>query len=800
MPGARCQREAGRPRPDRAEGHRRQALRQGTRRAGPLQAARLLAGLQVHQPDDQEDRTQADVLRAPGRDHRLRRHLQSDDEAGWKNADAAPGGARGRSGDRPGQQRAGAARGRRFRRCQPAAQRGLHDHGGRADAARPRLPRHPDAPAHRPGSAGADRPARRRRLHDRLRPARDARLRAARGGLPAEAFRAGPLRRGAGACAPPAGSGRAGVGQARGAQPQAHARAGEGWRRDAGAARRRHRLHRVPGRQRRFPRPRPRAPETAAHLRAGDPARPRALRARAPLLHHQPGRRKPARRHGDGPARDVDVRQPAAAQRDRLGRHGSRQGAGAGAAGHPGADATHRRRRPGAGRRRPPPRLPQRARQRGAGRVRHRAAGVQGLLRRRAAEPQPAQPADAARRQGARRAALGRLPGQRAGLGRECRRRLQQPPVARLGRGAHQAIHRRAGRCVPLHPRPDGAGHQPGPERRGNRRADQAAQGVAGRVRRARLLRRAEVQRARGLPVLPRLLRRSPQPPRPAAARGGGQALREAGGRARQDRRRRASRVRRRRPPLGRRAAAPRGAGRCRQRTGAGAAREDVRAARVASRIGATAQLLPVRRAGAARRRRTAGRWPGRARRSAAVRAHRALLRALGRVAGPGQGRGREPEDQPRAHRPRRELRADGRELGAALPKEPRRQGRQRHADAAQGRLPAAAERPDRPAGRRPAPTAAAGCPSPSAAGGRPAAWAAARPSGWPASRRRPSRRAAAAAALPARRARASRSAGPAAVSMPGGDRRAPARRHRRAAVPVRPPTARGSGSARTSR
>jgi hypothetical protein len=37
----------------------------------------LLAGLQVHQPGQQEDRAQADVLRAPRRHDGLWRHLQA---------------------------------------------------------------------------------------------------------------------------------------------------------------------------------------------------------------------------------------------------------------------------------------------------------------------------------------------------------------------------------------------------------------------------------------------------------------------------------------------------------------------------------------------------------------------------------------------------------------------------------------------------------------------------------------------------------------------------------------------------
>ncbi len=54
---------------------RRKGLRQGAGGSGQA-AADLLADLQVHEPDDQEGRAQADVLPAPRSDGRLRRRLR----------------------------------------------------------------------------------------------------------------------------------------------------------------------------------------------------------------------------------------------------------------------------------------------------------------------------------------------------------------------------------------------------------------------------------------------------------------------------------------------------------------------------------------------------------------------------------------------------------------------------------------------------------------------------------------------------------------------------------------------------
>ena len=121
--------------------------------------------------------------------------------------------------------------------------------------------------------------------------------------------------------------------------------------------------------------------------------------------------------------------------------------------------------------------------------------GPQGLLRRRGGQPHPAQPLHAARREGARRAALERLHRPGAGAVRRRRGGVRQPSLADLGQRARRRVPEAAARRLSLHPRPDDA---PG-ERRlhpaRDRRAARAAGGAAQRLRGARLLRHRAPQR-----------------------------------------------------------------------------------------------------------------------------------------------------------------------------------------------------------------------------------------------------------------------------------------------------------------
>jgi alkyl sulfatase BDS1-like metallo-beta-lactamase superfamily hydrolase len=100
-----------------------------------------------------------------------------------------------------------------------------------------------------------------------------------------------------------------------------------------------------------------------------------------------------------------------------------------------------------------------------AGRVHLLPAGAAGLLRRRTDEPHAAQHLHAARRQGARRAEVGRLPGRVAGACRAGRGAVQPAPLAGVGPRAHRRVHHHAARCLPPHPRPDGAADERRPHR-----------------------------------------------------------------------------------------------------------------------------------------------------------------------------------------------------------------------------------------------------------------------------------------------------------------------------------------------
>ena len=182
-------------------------------------------------------------------------------------------------------------------------------------------------------------------------------------------------------------------------------------------------------------------------------------------LHGRGHQREPDDGRGHGPALDVHVRQPPAARCQRPGRHRPGQGGGLRARGHPRADGGGGPADAGGHARRPALRLPQRAGQRGAGRVHVLPAGAAGLLRRRADEPHAAQPVHVARRQGARRAQVGRLPGRVAGACRAGRGAVQPASLAGVGPRAHRRVHQQAARRLPLHPRPDGAADERRPHR-----------------------------------------------------------------------------------------------------------------------------------------------------------------------------------------------------------------------------------------------------------------------------------------------------------------------------------------------
>ncbi len=118
----------------------------------------------------------------------------------------------------------------------------------------------------------------------------------------------------------------------------------------------------------------------------------------------------------------------------------------------------------------------------------------------------------------------------------------------------------------------------------------------------ARLLRHDQSQRQGDVRQIPRLVRRQPRPPAPAAARGERRALRRADGRRRRRARAGAGGVRPRRVPLGLPDRQPRRVRRPLEHRGARAPGGGVRAARLPGRVGAVAQHLPVGRARAAPR------------------------------------------------------------------------------------------------------------------------------------------------------------------------------------------------------
>ena len=216
---------------------------------------------------------------------------------------------------------------------------------------------------------------------------------------------------------------------------------------------------------------------------------------------------------------------------------------------------------------------------------------------------------------------------------RRRRGRVREPSLAGVGPRARRRLSEEAARHLPLHPRPDAAAREPGPDAAGDRGADRAARVAGVRLRRPRLLRHAAAQREGGLPVLLRLVRREPGEPRSPAAGRGGRPLRRGDGRRRRGAPQGAGRLRPRRVSLGRDAAEPPGVRRPGRRRGARAAGARLRPARLPGGVRALARRLPERRLRAAPRHAVRRAGPRLRDGHAAPRAARSLLRVDGRRA-----------------------------------------------------------------------------------------------------------------------------------------------------------------------
>ena len=125
---------------------------------------------------------------------------------------------------------------------------------------------------------------------------------------------------------------------------------------------------------------------------------------------------------------------------------------------------------------------------------------------------------------------------------------------------------------------------------------------LAGEFGNRGLLRHRQPQREGGVPALPRLVRRQPRQPAPAAAGAGRGPVRRVHGRRRRRARTGAGRLRSGRLPVGGAGRQPRRVRRPRQHRGPRAPGRRARATRVPGRVGALAELLPDGRAGAAAR------------------------------------------------------------------------------------------------------------------------------------------------------------------------------------------------------
>ena len=136
-------------------------------------------------------------------------------------------------------------------------------------------------------------------------------------------------------------------------------------------------------------------------------------------------------------------------------------------------------------------------------------AGEEGVLRRRDRQSHDAQPLHAARREGARRAALERLHRRGARALRRRRGGVREPQLADLGQRADRRLPREAARRLQVHPRPDAAARERGRDAARDRRAARAAELAAAVVREPRLLRHRAPQREGRLPVVLRLVRRA---------------------------------------------------------------------------------------------------------------------------------------------------------------------------------------------------------------------------------------------------------------------------------------------------
>ena len=152
--------------------------------------------------------------------------------------------------------------------------------------------------------------------------------------------------------------------------------------------------------------------------------------------------------------------------------------------------------------------------------------------------PQPAQPADPARRAGARPAWVGRLPhrGDRH-VRRPHRRRVRIPPLADLGQGSDRRIPFLATGSVLVPPRPDPAAAEPGFHRDRDRREFPDAAGTGQGVAHPRLLRFGQPQRQGGVSALHGVVRRQPRSAMGAPAGSHRAALRRGHGRHRPRRR-----------------------------------------------------------------------------------------------------------------------------------------------------------------------------------------------------------------------------------------------------------------------
>ena len=205
--------------------------------------------------------------------------------------------------------------------------------------------------------------------------------------------------------------------------------------------------------------------EADVDVRQGQDLRPRRL----------PGGRGGRERHGrqrHEPARQLHVRQPAAARPQGPGRRRSRHHHLRRHGDADPADRHHHRDRPEGEDRRPDLRVPDGARLRGAvgDAVVHR--GEEGDRGRRGRDPHAAQHLFAARRQDPRAAALVEVPQPGPGdVGRQGRGDLRPAPLADLGQRQGRRAAEEAARPLPLHQRRDPAHGQPGHDDARDRRA-----------------------------------------------------------------------------------------------------------------------------------------------------------------------------------------------------------------------------------------------------------------------------------------------------------------------------------------